>query len=226
MFQTLQTDTSWKEAATEVASRRRRGPGDNRGFSPRHSRKIVQKRSFLKATVVKKWISCCFSPDNTTPNCYFMPLICYILPSCRLTMRSEGRVFSAGTCRWFGAAFRAAGGLPLGHLDSEICYRDSLRAAPPRCVPALPKQSACVVWRWVLGGAVAMDRLNTSCCVHGRWEQRCVHGLWEKTTVVVEAEAPPVSIDETSQIYLELFIIDLETQHTLFRAPNYCPVSI
>lgn len=75
---------------------------------------------------------------------------------CSRIQRSEGRVLSADTCRWF----RAAGGLPLGHLDGEIYYRDSLRAVPPRCVPALPKRSACVVCRYVFGSA-------RRCCCHG-----------------------------------------------------------
>lgn len=68
-----------------------------------------------------------------------------------------------------------------------------------------------------------MDHLNTSCCIHGLWQRRCVHVLSENTMVVFEAEAPPISIDETSQIYLKIFVIDLDT---FFRTPNYCSVSI
>lgn len=71
----LQRDVSDAPDGCELEGRCKRWPagggehraGENRGFPPRHSRKIVQRRSFLNATVVKKWISCCSGPDNTTP---------------------------------------------------------------------------------------------------------------------------------------------------------------
>lgn len=88
------------------------------------------------------------------------------------------------------------------------CYRECPGAAPPRRVPAWPNRSACAGWR---RAAVAMGRLNTSCCVHGGWEPRCVHGPSEKDDVVREAEAPPTWVDESFELRdFRVFVVDLE----------------
>lgn len=115
--------------------------------------------------------------------------------------RSDGRVLSAGTCRGCGAA---SGQLASSCSVTLVPVKGTLGE---RRLPALPKGSACVVWRYVfgseaarLGCAVAMDHLNTSCCIHVGWEPRRVHGPSEKSDVALEAEAPPTSIDRIFEI--------------------------
>lgn len=91
------------------------------------------------------------------------------------------------------------GGFPLGHVDNEISQRDMW--IRPRCFTSYGDGECvecggmCVsesVWmRWT-GSAVgccssvAMDHLNSLCCIHVGWEQSCVQvpsdkftpGLW------------------------------------------------
>lgn len=146
---------------------------ESTGTKPRFSplrQKIVRTKSFLNAKAVRNEFhvaSVRITRHRKGASCYFMPLVCCMLP-----MRPYSAVRGTGPLCWhlprMCSRFRAAGGLLLGHLDSETGYRDSLRAAPPRWVPALPNRSACEV----VGGCGGRARLR---CCHGSPQHFVLH---------------------------------------------------
>lgn len=200
MPQMLEKDTGRNNnSKLHGANERRSGLGRRRIYRlPRRKKNKSHIGRFLNPQTVKNWFHCCQSPGYTTPRgemCQFKVQKHELLTSCPWRTRP----FSAGPSLLLspGADVQPfpggwlAHGLPLGHLDTEICQRELLRAIPPRCIPATLREKrvesggmcarACRTGSAVgCCSSVAMDHLNSLCCIHVGWEQRCVRVLSDR----------------------------------------------
>lgn len=182
-------------AAPDVAARRWGGPGRDRLF-PAPTENSPDKKLFKRHSCRKRIFVLLQSGYDDTERVRVV-ILCCILP---MRPSPAGRRTGplCGHLPRMCSRFRAAGGLLLGHLDSETGYRGSHRGGSQLCPAGArvepggerrgvrrPGSAALLPW-----GASTLRAAFT-----GR-EPRCVHGPSEKADAAREAVAPPTWIDE------------------------------